>query len=65
MITETQAGGYALDLFRSYGVEPIIWNLIPSIENENCIDVEIHGGDDYGFVTVTCWLEDGKPYGEW
>ena len=64
MITESQAGRYALDLFRSYGTDPIIWNMRPSDEHE-AIDVEIHGGDEYGFVTVTCWLENGQPYGEW
>ena len=63
-ITETQAGTYATDLFRSYGAEPIILDVRQSDEPD-CIDVELHAGDEYGFVAVTCWLEAGQPYGEW
>lgn len=64
MITEAQAGKYATDLFRSYDTDPIIWDVVKSDEPD-CIDVELHAGAEYGFVTVTCWLEAGQPYGEW
>jgi hypothetical protein len=64
-ITETQACTYAKSLFEG---NTLVWDVRTSNENEGCLDVEVFnpeqvGGD--GFAVVTCWLENGQPYGEW
>ena len=61
-ITEAQAGEYTLGIFAEY--QPIIWSMAPG--EDDTIDVVVHvKGHVNGFVTVTCWLENGQPYGEW
>lgn len=64
MITEAQAGTYALSLFAG---NTLIWDIAAS-EEADCLDVTIFnpeevGGD--GFATVTCWMDGERPYGEW
>lgn len=64
--TDAEAGAYALSLFK--GQEPLIWDVGPSCEGAECVDVIIHAKDigDDGFATVTVWYEaDGSLYGEW
>lgn len=64
--TDAEAGQYATDLFRGYGLDPIIWD-IRAGEEAGTVDVELHvPGEGYGFLVVTVWrLEDGAIYGEW
>lgn len=69
MITELQAGEYARKLFAEHN--PLIWDIHPSPEGDECLDVEIYcsgvSGARESFI-LTCWLEpccDNQPYGEW
>lgn len=66
IITEVQAGGYAQALFA--GDNPLIWDIHPSKDGDDCLDVEIYceeaSGTRESFI-LTCWLENGQPYGEW
>jgi hypothetical protein len=62
-INEAQAIQYALSLFN--GMDPTFCLVHPTPDCE-AFDVKLHvPGEGYGFLTVTTWLENGRPYGEW